>query len=92
MKGFYILWKTGAPVANPGKQEALPYPGIRTHPDAHLVHIRPHLLAEIGDLVHKGDLGSQKGVGGIFGQLCRLLVHHDHRVARPHKRLVELLH
>ena len=36
-----------------------------------LLHVGADLLAQIGDLVDEGDLGGEKRVGGVFGQLRR---------------------
>ncbi len=40
-------------------------------PDAarDIVHVRAHLLAEIGDLVDEGDLGREERVGRVLDQL-----------------------
>jgi len=60
-------------------------------PDAetHIVHIGATGIAEIGDVVHERDAESEHGVGGIFGDLCRARVHHQNRIAREHKRMIE---
>src|SRR3546814_7761414 len=55
-----------------------------------VVHVGADLLAEIGDLVDKGDLGGEEGVAGVLGQLGGLQAGEENRrfdqVERPVER------
>jgi hypothetical protein len=60
-------------------------------PDAagDVLNIGAHRLAQIGDLVDEGDLGREKGVGGVFDQFGRFdRGEHDRRLEQV-KRPVE---
>ena len=65
----YILGKAAAAVATAGVEKAAPDAGVTTHAATHHVHIGPHPLAQVGDVVHKADAGGEHRVGGI---LCHL--------------------
>ena len=43
---LHVLGEAAAAVADPREQEGVPDAAIRAHPLAHLIHVRPHALAE----------------------------------------------
>ena len=46
--------------------------GAVVEPDAvsDVLHVRPHRLVQISNLVDQGGLGREEGVGGVFDQLA----------------------
>src|SRR3546814_11876981 len=57
-----------------------------------VVHVGADLLAEIGDLVDKGDLGGEEGVAGVLGQLGGLQAGEENRRFDQVERPVERAH
>jgi len=57
-----------------------------------VLHIRARLFAEIGHLVDEGDLGREKGVGGVFREFSRAPVGEEDRRLGEVERAVELAH
>ena len=86
-QGIQVLGKAGTSETDPRLQEGVPDPGVHPHPPGHRPDIGPDLLTEAGDLVDEGDLGGQKGVGGILDHLGAAPVHQQHR---PSQRGVDL--
>ncbi len=89
---LHVFRKATTTIADTRKEKALAYARVGTDTFAHHIHIGSQAVAQVGNFIHKSDFGSQKGVGGIFGQLGRALVHIDDRVALAHQRGVEFIH
>ena len=68
-KGERILRKAGAAIARPGMQKFRADALVEADAVRDVLDIGADLLAQIGDLVDEGDLGRQKGIGGIFDEL-----------------------
>ena len=63
-----VLGKTGAAIAGAGMQEFAADAAVQADAARDILDVGADLLAEIGHLVDEGDLGGEKGVGGIFDQ------------------------
>src|SRR6185437_10112360 len=59
-----VLGEATAPEADPGLQELRPDAPVEAHAAGNLDNVGMRLLANVGDLVDKGDLCCQEGVGG----------------------------
>ena len=70
-------------------QELAPDASVEANTLGDLLHIGADLFTQIGDLVDKGDLGREKGVGCVFDQLRRLDVGEHHRRLDQVQRAVE---
>src|ERR1044071_9690909 len=65
---------------------------VHSHAASDIVDVTSYRVAEVGDLVNKGDLCRQECVGGVFDQLgCFKRSDNDRRFNQI-KRAVELLH
>ncbi|MNL24275.1 hypothetical protein D3C87_1457030 [compost metagenome] len=74
-----VLSEARAPPAGAGIEEALTDTGIEPDAARHLDDVRTDLLAEVRDLVGKGDLGGKEGVSRVLDHLGRLQVGGDER-------------
>ncbi len=90
--GLHVFGEAAAPIADAGKQKALADARVGADAAANIVNVGADLLADIGNFVHKGDLGGQHRVGRILGELGAAAVHHDNGIPRADKRLVEGRH
>ncbi len=54
-----VLGETTAAVAAAGVKETASDAGVAAHTPSHHVHVGPHQLAEVGNIVHKTDAGGQ---------------------------------
>ena len=64
-----ILREARPAEAGAGMQELAADPAVEADAAGDVLHIGADRLAQIGDLVDEGDLGREKGVGGVFDQL-----------------------
>ncbi len=71
-EGRDIFGKAGASVADAGAQEAPADPLVQPHSARHLLDIRVHCLAEIGDHIDERNLHGQKCIRGVLDDLRRL--------------------
>ena len=69
LERLHVLREAGAAVADAGLQEVRTDAVIETHAVRHGAHVGAHLFADVGDLVDEGDLGGEKGVGGVLDHL-----------------------
>src|SRR5882757_8702594 len=96
MGGFYqgvdIFREATAAVTDAGKKETLADTFVTSDAASYHVNIRSQLFTKQGHFVHKGDLGSQEGVGGIFGEFGGAFIHENNRVALTDKGAVQLSH
>ena len=67
-----VLGKAGAAEAGAGMQELAADAAVQADAARHILHIAADLLAQARHLVDEGDLGGEKGIGGIFDQLAGL--------------------
>ena len=74
-----VLGKTGTAVTGAGVQKLPADAPVQPHAPGHRMGIGAQRLAQGRNLVDKADLGGQKGIGGIFGQLRALQVHLQQR-------------
>ncbi len=87
-----ILREAGAAIARPRMQELVADPAVGPYGACHLLDIRAHLLAKVGDLVDEADLHGEESVRGIFRELGAFAAdEHDRRIAKA-KRLVDAVH
>ncbi len=88
-QGLHILGEAGAAVANAGVDEFGADAGVAADAFSDLIDIRPHDFAEVGNIVHEGNLGRQHGIGRILGHLGGGNIHEEHGVTVQRKGLVE---
>jgi hypothetical protein len=69
-----VLWETGSTEARAGMQELLADAIVEANAAGDFLHIGADLLGKIGDLVDESDLGREKGIRRIFGQLRRAAI------------------
>ena len=85
-----VLGEARAAKAGPGMQKLAADAAVEADAAGHVLDVGADRLAQIGDLVDEGDLGREKGVGGVFDQLGGLDVgEHDRRldqIERPVER------
>ncbi len=74
-----VLRKARAAEARTGMQKLAADAAIEADPLGHVLDIGADPFAQIGDLVDKGDLGREEGVGGVFDQFGGLDVGKQHR-------------
>ncbi len=74
-KGLDIFWKAAAAIADAGEEEAFADAFVAADASSDHVYVGAKPFAEQGDFVHKGDLGSKEGIGGVFGELGGAFVH-----------------
>ena len=67
-------------------------PAVEANAFGDVMHIRPDLFTKIGDLIDEGDLGGQKGVGGVFDQFRRFAIGEQDRRFNQRERPVHPLH
>jgi len=91
-QGFDVLGEARPAVPDAGEQEALPNAVIAAHALAHHVYIGTQEFAQASHFIHERDLGSQEGVGGVFGQFRTPGIHVHDRVALAHIGSVQFVH
>jgi hypothetical protein len=64
-----VLGKARAAKPRPGVQKLAADAAVEPNAAGHVLDVGAHPFAQIGDLVDKGDLGGEKGVGRVFDQL-----------------------
>src|SRR5919198_633300 len=67
--GFFRL-EARSPITRTRMQKLSPDPTIETNPPSDGMDVGTYHLAQHRDLIDKTDLGSEKGIGGVFDQLC----------------------
>ena len=65
---------------------------VEADPAGDVLDVGADPFAQVGDLVDKGDLGREKGVGGVFDQFGSLDVGEQHRRLAQIERPIELAH
>ena len=90
-QGPHVLGKAGAAVAHAGIDEMVADAPVGADAGPDFPHVGAHRLADVGHLVHEGDLGGQHAVGGVFGHLRAAGAHDDHLVPAARKGGVESL-
>ncbi|MBA7556238.1 hypothetical protein ES705_48937 [subsurface metagenome] len=58
--------ETGATIAGAGMEKLGTDTAIQTHRFDYLMNICIYFITKIGNLINKGNLGSQEGITGIF--------------------------
>src|SRR3546814_2145853 len=85
-----ILGEATPAIARPCMQELGTDAIIQANAPRHVLHVSPHLFAQIGNLIDESDLGRQKRIGGIFGEFGAPAGHHDQRRLRSEEHTSEL--
>src|SRR5262249_48503828 len=67
-QGAAVLGKARAAKTRPGMQKLAADATVEPDAAGDVLDIAAHPFAQIGDLVDKGDLGGEKGVGRVFDQ------------------------
>src|SRR5262245_57906788 len=65
---------------------------IRANATRYCTYVRADLFADVGHLVHEGDLGGEESVGRVFNQLRRRGLGDDHGYVAIYQYSVEFLH
>ncbi len=89
---FYIFWKTRTSITCTRIYKMISNTLIRTNSDAYFIGISPYLFTDISHFIHKGDFGSEHGIGRILGHLCRANIHGNKTVMCSKKRSIQFLH
>ena len=84
-----VLGETGSAVTGAGVQKLPADAPVQPHAPGHRVRVGAQRLAQGRNLIDKADLGGQKGIGGIFGQLRALQIHLQQRRLNQVQRPVE---
>ena len=79
-EGLDIFGEAAAAITNAREEKSLTDPVITADAAADHIHISTEAFAELGDLVHEGDLGREEGVSGVFCQFRRALIHENDRI------------
>jgi len=89
---LYVLREAAAAEADAGVEEVRPDAVVLADAEPHLIHIRPHPLAHVRNLIHERDARGEERVGGVLDHLRRALIDDQDGVPLAHERLVEPLH
>ena len=70
-----IFRKARPAVPATGIEEFVADARVRSDPLPNHIDVGADTLAEVGDVVHKADAGSEHGIGRVLGHLGRRYVH-----------------
>jgi hypothetical protein len=69
LERLHVLGEARAAVADAGPKEVRPDAVVQAHALGNDPHVGAHLFTHVGDLIDEGDLGGEKGVGGVLDHL-----------------------